>query len=284
MEKEFLHQELEIAQAGADVKEGSRATRIATVLTTSFFSLSILLTIGAIAFTIIFFISEVVGPSMMITLNRSYATNPNAHDNVLVNKYVEPKRGDIVVLRHYWDEEYTSPKFDEITNERVYDELFIKRLIAIGGDTIRFEPDPNNPNLYITWVNGEPLNEPYLDEFHWGKMAYYGANIYNYINNGTRPYETHNDYVPFREKSVFFNESLMKYEIRLAPDEIWVMGDNRGSDKWNDFLRCSYDSTSFGPVLAKNIQGVRVDTIEYNVTVPQYIWKKVKYFFSFRWL
>jgi signal peptidase I len=66
-------------------------------------------------------------------------------DRVLVNRLVyhfrEPERGDIIV-------------FDPPVES---DEPFIKRVVAIGGDTVSVQDGK-------LWVNGEAQTEPYLNE------------------------------------------------------------------------------------------------------------------------
>lgn len=281
MGKDFIHQELEVAQAGADIKEGSRGRRIGKILTTSFFSTSILLTICAIVFTIVFFVSEVVGSSMMLTLNASYRPdNKNVRDSVLVNKFVEPKRGDVIVLKHTWA---------QTTSKAGTTEYFIKRLIAVGGDRVHFnrygDGTLTKPYTYKTVVNDKEIDEWYLDNVHWGVMAFYGANIYEYINGRPRPNPT-GDFVPFRTRSIKFNEDNGKYEIYVKPGEIFFMGDNRGSANqtdWDNNMH-SYDCTSFGPQSKSVIEGVSADIIRHKESIPNYIWRKTKQFFRFKWL
>lgn len=93
-----------------------------------------------LAFLIHYFIIEpykVEGPSMLPTLMQD--------DRVMVNKFIyrfhPPQRGDVLVFQYPLD-----PSRD-----------FIKRVIAIGGDTI----EVNNGQVY---VNGQQLTEPYILE------------------------------------------------------------------------------------------------------------------------
>ncbi|MEN6411655.1 MAG: signal peptidase I [Veillonellales bacterium] len=94
----------------------------------------------ALAFLIHYFIIEpykVEGPSMLPTLVQD--------DRVMVNKFVyrlhPPQRGDIIVFQYPLDP----------------DRDFIKRVIAVGGDTIQV----NNGQVL---VNGQQLTEPYILE------------------------------------------------------------------------------------------------------------------------
>ena len=88
--------------------------------------------------------AEVVGNSMQTTLQ-------NGERLLLHNFLYEPKPGDIVVINRYdADKYYTSVDF-----ALGRDEPLVKRVIAVGGDTVRVEKD-------AVFVNGTQLNEPYV--------------------------------------------------------------------------------------------------------------------------
>ena len=79
---------------------------------------------------------DVVGESMMPTLEPG--------DKIIVsNLFYEPKPGDIVVFRK---DEYR-------------DEPLVKRIIAVEGQTIDIDF-----NRGIVYVDGEPIDEPYIAE------------------------------------------------------------------------------------------------------------------------
>ncbi len=98
-----------------------------------------------VIFTFAFRIVGVSGPSMMNTLMNG--------DWLLVSAFItEPERGDIVI----------------ITQPNAYNEPIVKRVIAVGGDTIDIDFDTATVS-----INGEEINEPYLgspttnDEHAW---------------------------------------------------------------------------------------------------------------------
>ncbi|WP_088102772.1 signal peptidase I [Halalkalibacter urbisdiaboli] len=105
----------------------------------------IALMLALIIRTFFFTSYEVQGESMM----------PNAHDGerFIVNKvgygFSKPERFDMIVFN--------------ATNEDDY----IKRVIGLPGDLIRYEND-------ILYVNDEPIEEPFLDQ----RKAEYGEGLY----------------------------------------------------------------------------------------------------------
>ena len=89
----------------------------------------------AVVFTFLFRIVGVDGPSMHYTLMN--------HDRlILTNLFYKPERGDIVVINRYTQEP------------------LVKRIIAVGGDTLDIDAETGEVIL-----NGEVLEEPYLDCF-----------------------------------------------------------------------------------------------------------------------
>ncbi len=110
------------------------------------------------------------------------------YDRIFVNKLAyrtgNPQRGDIIVFR-------AEKKADFEHNHRD-ENILIKRLIGIGGDTIRVRTADDG--AVHVWRNGKQLDEPYVRE---PMLVTPGA-----------PYAVSED-------------------LKLGPDELFVMGDNR---------------------------------------------------------
>lgn len=121
------------------VVEYSEDTSITSKIKSNFLELVEFIAImAAILIVIRFFVAEphkVSGSSMF----------PNFHDKdyIITNKLGlrlgEPQRGEVVIL----------------TNPRNKDQVFIKRVIGLPGETVRLEEGH-------VFVNGNPLSEPYL--------------------------------------------------------------------------------------------------------------------------
>ncbi|MCL5283766.1 MAG: signal peptidase I [Armatimonadetes bacterium] len=122
--------------------------------------------------------------------NRYYAHT--IHDHIFVNKlayrFGPPKRGDIIVFR--------APKSADLGGGFKHENILIKRVIAVPGDTILI----TNGHVY---VNGKALVEPYI----LGPMD---------TNLSDTKYAQNNPY-------------------HLGPNEFFVMGDNRNDSNDSRF-------------------------------------------------
>lgn len=102
-------------------------------------------------------------------------------------------------------------RFDVVVvHNQEQDENWVKRVIGMPGDTIYAKDD-------VVYINGEPIEEPYLDNPH--------ANA-------------------IRDRGNNFTENFQ--EVKLGEDEYFLMGDNRV---------VSLDSRRVGPFKAEDIIG-----------------------------
>ena len=97
-----------------------------------------------------------------------------------------------------------------VVHNKAQDENWVKRVIGLPGETISAKDD-------IVYINGQPLEEPYLDT--------------EYVKD-------------IRSKGNYFTEDFQ--EITLGEDEYFLMGDNRV---------VSLDSRRVGPFQKEDIIG-----------------------------
>ncbi|QPC46325.1 signal peptidase I [Mangrovibacillus cuniculi] len=121
--------------------------------------------------------------------------------------------GDRMIVNKWNDDTSTLKRFDIIVFHSPDGRDFIKRVIGLPGDTITFRDD----ELYI---NGEKINEPYLDQY----------------KRDLGEQQLTEDFTLFAQTGL---ESVPE-------DTVFVMGDNRGN---------SIDSRHFGPVDVEEIIG-----------------------------
>lgn len=292
--KEFVSQEYSAEKGGKNLKEGTKKGRVLSGLATAFFTISVIVGVALISFSIVFFFSDVDGTSMMTTLNASKIINAWEEraelntDSVIVNRYEKPKRGDIIVLKHY----------DLQGN---YVELHIKRLIALGGESVYFEKMDDH---YEIEIDGKPYEDfPELNSIttingnNGTNIGFYNA-YYYYQEHGTELPGSgfFNNFATQDKRGVDFrqkNTTRDRYEIVIPKDYFFYMGDNRGGDgftyeneKYNQYGAqdlMSIDSTYFGPQPTSCIVGV-VNEIIHEKTAPQWFWSKIVWIFSFKWI
>jgi len=289
--KKFISQEYSEQKGGKNLKDDTKTARKARHFTTVFFAFAILVTVGLVSFTIVFFFSSVNGTSMMNTLNANWRTETGEWitdteawkndkydtDSVLVNRYKKPKRGDVIVVEHY------RPSDGGM-------EYHIKRLIALGGESICFILIGDRYRIEVDGVS--------YDE-HFGLDQYLGRNMrcneydefYKWQQNpNLRPYSPHTffgwtykDEQGEEQSFVQYVASRNRNEIVLPKNYIFYMGDNRGGcGSGTDNAKMSRDCTYYGPKPASRIVGV-VEEIIKNKSAPQWVFNKLGYFFTFRW-
>jgi signal peptidase I len=123
------------------------------------------------------------------------------HDHIFVNKLIyrfgEPQHGDIIVFRapKVADQESLDKRKPQQEN------VLIKRLIGLPNDTIEIKGGK-------VYRNGQPLNEP--------------ANADGIVPPGAQ-YVIKEPMDPERESAKW----AVGEELKLGPDELFVMGDNR---------------------------------------------------------
>jgi len=277
--KEFLAQEYSVAKGGKNIKEGTKTGRTGTILVGTFFCFSLVISISLIAFTIVFFFSRVEGSSMMATLNPDYTTVHSANtDSVLVNRRSSPRRGDIIVVRYY------RPTGNHNDGRGNFD-FFIKRLIAMNGDTVYFnripldEPTAGGQHYrFEIQVNGIAIDESYLDPY-WGQNVTY-QRVWNYLY--VNRYASRFAYFI---RPVTYPNGIIRNEIHVPRGYMFYMGDNRGGSGTREDLELkSYDSSFFGPMPMSTLVGVVVDIVPNTRSLPAYFWQQFVHFITFRWV
>ena len=103
--------------------------------------------------------------------------------------------GDRVIVNKISKQFSGIERFDVIVFEAPIGDDYIKRVIGLPGDHVAYEDD-------ILYINGEPLEEPYLDEYKE-----------QLLDNGLLTYN-------------FTLESLTDYKV-IPEGYLFVLGDNR---------------------------------------------------------
>ncbi|MCM1404441.1 MAG: signal peptidase I [Prevotella sp.] len=301
MAKEFVGQEYVAATNGKGLHQHSQGMRILGRVTMTFSVLLTVLSVGVIAFCLVFAICPVYGTSMMTTFN---ATGEDT-DSAITCYLGAPQRGDIVVSKLYLSEtsEQTllnDSRFAPSVYERypnIDDKgrymFVIKRLIATAGDVISMYRVDNEYYLYL---NGEKLNEDYLDITAAPPSSKNLLQLWNILNE--EPYANLSDWLSVPcDQCVSANiytaanagtpSALM---LTIPADCYFLMGDNRNGVYLVDpatgkkfFCNQSWDSTYLGPIPQANYISRCVDIIENGINLPQYLWNKFVYYVCFGW-
>ena len=89
-------------------------------------------------------------------------------DGVIIIKYlINPDYGDMVIINN------SQNKYGERPIDSSMHDLLIKRVVAKGGDTVSLLPceEAGRENEVVLMVNGQIVEEPYIDKMIVGKMT-----------------------------------------------------------------------------------------------------------------
>lgn len=173
------------------------------------------------------------GSSMYPTLNYEYATtgNSTANDVVYLKKTQKVEYKDIVVF------DATKYQYHSTQTASVY---FIKRVIAVGGDTLQFVKTKSSStgiSTYKVVKNGILLQEDYVAE----SIHYSGSTAPQLVSS----------------------EQI----ISIPKGYIFVMGDNRNNSR---------DSRDLGLISIEDVVGKAVIHIPYGATLIEGVAKSIK--------
>ena len=295
--KKFVSQEYSASGQGKNLKEGTKGGRTATFVSASFFAFSVIAGVSLVAFSIVFFFSEVHGPSMMSVLNANYCT-VGSTDSVIVNRQKKPTRGDIVIIKPYAH-----------LNTR-----HIKRVIAVGGERVYFQENRvettdeigriTRTDSFTIVINDEPINEierydldPYLAQniFAVWKQFTVGGPFNNTIHDDylSTINEIKNTPQAGYGKAPWFvqrNQEFDRNEMVIPDNYIFYMGDNRGGsgtgsmfDENSDYyLMSKSDGMWIGPQPLYKVLGIVVEIMPHH-SAPRWFWNKFVLIISFQW-
>lgn len=84
------------------------------------------------------------------------------HDLLLINKLARPGRGELALLDFHGE----GPRSSQLT--RIIDDQLIRRVIAVPGDTVEVRDE-------VVYLNGAPLDEPYVQRQEAGQFSLVGG-------------------------------------------------------------------------------------------------------------
>lgn len=317
MAKKFVGQEYMAATNGKGLHQQSQGHRLLARTTVTLSTVITLVSIFIVAFCVIFQMCPVIGTSMMTTLN---ATGENT-DNALTCIVGEPSRGDIIVMKMYiqnshcvdyldaangdqqalnrlrqLNHNYTQQdavtalkrltKSDYIDSDSYGNYKYIvKRLIAVGGDTISMRSIGGS---YYFYLNGELLDEEYLDPLVAHHNSINFVQLWNVLNHPTTA--DLDDWVTTNYQQLLStntdtasdgNGTPSAYMLTIPDNYYFVVGDNRGG-AYSEYSK-SWDSTYFGPLPKSSYFSYCVDVLSTEISMPEYLWNKFVYYVCFGW-
>ena len=295
--KEYIGQEYATATQGKGLQQDSLAVRIVTRITVTFSIAVMLVSIGIITCCAIFFLSPIVGTSMMTTLN---ATGKDT-DAAIACRVTTPQRGDIVISKIYQhqtkdfnetDDTYVKEKYSGLDFGGRY-MLVIKRLIAVGGDQITMTRTPNGGNYvntdynydYTIYLNGEKLDEPYLDPTIGKADARNFVQLYRILNYDNPDVEINKSNTVIADWRATDRQTVIQNGVLTIPEDYYFyLGDNRGGKlDTNPEYAYSWDGCQMGPLPASQYVGTCIDVVDNSTNLPAYVWDKIVYYVFFGW-
>lgn len=201
-------------------------------VTMLFVSFIITFILALSAFFIVFYQSDVIGPSMQPTYNvlAPDSDNENAiisspyRDHIIVSRFRKPKNGEVAIV--------------ELTSQTI-----IKRVLASGGQTLLLKKNIED-DYYSFYVDGTKLEEDYIKDPSAMNERY----MRNFASSaGSGIYKN----VTLR-KDEFGHDMI---EIVIPQGYYYVAGDNRAN---------SYDSKDLGLIESSKIRGTVVLHYAYN--------------------
>ena len=204
-----------------------------------FLALTIIFCLSIALFNASFSVAEVSGRSMMPTLNYEL----DKTDLVYYSSWFKPTNGDIIIVNPL-----------DSKND------WIKRLIAVGGDTLSFGDIDNTGECYI-YLNGERLEEDYL----FSQMINRDCvnRFKNMIKDCIEKKDSPNEQTLLKYEWLSQNDDG-EWQINLPNDYCVYLGDNREGSN-------SYDCSFFGPQKTSTIIGKVMIVVPYGYDLITYI-------------
>ena len=227
---------VKIVESATERKAGAKdpASRVSAVFDwVELFTVSLAIVLLLMCFVVRH--SPVIGASMEPTVNGSESavvggkTIQSQSDIMLISRmFYTPKTGDVIV----------------INSPHNFKEPIIKRVIAVGGQTVKLDFDN-----WETYVDGKKLEEPYfegtraLQRFNAEKGAFEWVQTNPNLEDRSRGYSME-DYGLDSDGDGF-------YEVTVPEGQIFVMGDHRNNSKDSRILGCIDERYILGKVLLR---------------------------------
>lgn len=189
-------------------------------------SIVITFTIALSLFFIVFYPSDVIGPSMQPTYNvlapdsdnESDLMSNHYRDHIIVSRFRKPKNGEVAIV--------------DLTSQTI-----IKRVIAVGGQILQLKKNTDD-DYYCFYVDGVKLEEDYIKDPTAMDVKY----MWKFAGNAKSG--IYKDVIIKKDE---FGKDMI--EIKVPQGYYYVAGDNRAN---------SYDSKDFGLVSASKLRGTVV--------------------------